>query len=171
MRCFVGVPAAAGVEDWEVNELLVLEAGDPAIQYIELRNEVGGCLFPSSRVEVLDSSGSLVDAFGTTHGQVCFSSSATRYDCVRYGTLATPVPDFFGVGDTSATLAPPDGISLARIDRTHVVIDDWQLATPTPGDFNDGAISMTGRQGPGSVAGTGCRLRLQAWLKVRVPVA
>jgi MYXO-CTERM domain-containing protein len=168
--------AAAGVEDWEVNEIVVSAGGDSAVRYIELVNLPGGCLFPTSRVTSYDAGGAVVDTqslvAGTTcfgadtyyliatsaakslfdtdadvsmaplipaaAGQVCFISSSTRYDCVRWGSITTPVVDFFGAADTTEAPAPGDGIALERIATTHVVEDDWALDAPTPRGPNDG---------------------------------
>ena len=43
-------PAYAGVEDWQVNEVVTAAGGGTDARYVELRNDPGGCLFPSSRV-------------------------------------------------------------------------------------------------------------------------
>lgn len=169
-------PAAADVEDWEVNEIVVSAGGNPSAQYMELATPVGGCLFPSSRVEVFDAGGASLGAVGLaasttcygaptyflvasagaaahfgveadvalnvplpqSAGQVCFASSATRYDCVRWGPIETAIPDLFGPADQTSAPAPPDGIALARVMTTHVVADDWELAEPTPRAPNDG---------------------------------
>src|SRR5947209_3710112 len=63
-------------------------------------------------------------------GQLCFASSTTDYDCVRWGAIATPIHDFLGpTDDTSAPTLPP-GVALARTQVTHVVADDWTLESP-----------------------------------------
>jgi hypothetical protein len=72
-------------------------------------------------------------------GQLCFNSSATHYDCVRWGTVTTAVTDLFGSTDTSVVAAPQDGASLARIQSTHIVSDDWISDAPTPRAPNDGS--------------------------------
>jgi hypothetical protein len=171
-----GGPAYADLADWEVNEVVASVDGDPAIRFLELTNTVGGCLFPTSRVDIRDADGALVAAvplvtattcfeagwflfvatpeasahFGIpidgalvapvdpTAGQVCFASSGTHYDCVRWGAVAAVVTDFFGAGDESLAPAPADGAALARIQTTHVVAADWALQTPTPRGPNDG---------------------------------
>jgi hypothetical protein len=71
-------------------------------------------------------------------GQLCFASSATRYDCVRWGAVTAPVHGILGAGDDSSAPAPPAGMALARVATTYVVADDWALATPTPRGPNDG---------------------------------
>ncbi len=168
--------AHADVQDWQVNEVLTSAGGDTGVRYVELRNDVGGCLFASSRIEVFDADGGLIanaapfasttcfgpntyflfatsgaeTAFATTSdhgivptlpvsaGQVCFTSSASRYDCVRYGTINTVVADFFGPADTTSAAAPNDGNALIRIQTSHVVVDDWDVNLPTPRGPNDG---------------------------------
>ena len=168
--------AGADVQDWQVNEVLTSAGGDTAVRYVELRNDVGGCLFPSSRIEVFDADGALignaapvaattcfgpdtyflfatsgaetvftttgdhgiVPALPVTAGQVCFTSSTTRYDCVRYGTINTVIPDFFGASDITTTTAPNDGGALIRILTSHVVVDDWEVNLATPRGPNDG---------------------------------
>ena len=174
--CLVPAAGRAGVEDWEVNEVLVSAGGDSAVRYVELRNLPGGCLFPTSRVSVYDAAGVAIDTqalvpgttcygpetyfllatgaaltyFGTdadvspapllpaAAGQACFISSSTRYDCVRWGEIATPVVDFFGASDTTSATAPGDGVALERVAVTHVVEFDWTLDEPTPRGPNDG---------------------------------
>jgi MYXO-CTERM domain-containing protein len=168
--------AWAGVQDWQVSEVVTSVAGDPRIRYIELENPVGGCMYPSTRIEVYDASGEplgqvapvaattcfgpdtfyllatsdAVVFFGTTAdhqivpviprdaGQICFASSTTRYDCVRWGAIAQPVYDFYGAADATTAMAPPDGQGLSRIDTTHVVAADWSILSPTPRGPNNG---------------------------------
>jgi hypothetical protein len=168
--------AWAGVQDWQVSEVVSAVAGDPRIRYIELENPIGGCMFPSTRIEIYDAGGGPLGAvapaatttcfgpntfyllatsdavafFGTTAdhqivpviprdaGQVCFASSTTRYDCVRWGAITQPVYDFYGGADATTAITPPDGQSLSRIDTTHVVAADWSILSPTPRGPNDG---------------------------------
>lgn len=85
--------------------------------------------------------------------QVCFVSSESRYDCVRWGSLGTPLPDFFGPGDTTVAPAPPDAQALARTDRTHVVMTDWEILSPTPRGPNDGTPWFPPDAGPMPDAG------------------
>lgn len=146
------VPAVAhaDLQDWQVNEVLASAGGDPAVRYIELVNPVGGCFFPSTRIEVYGPDGVLLGAvapvaattcygpgtyyllatsaavatFGTTAdvqmvpaiadsaAQVCFSSSMSRYDCVRWGELTEPVADLFGAQDITVAPAPADGVGI-----------------------------------------------------------
>jgi len=174
--CLSAGPAGAGVEDWEVNEVVVSGGGNSAVRYIELANLPGGCLFPSSRVTVYDADGVAVDTaglvagttcfgadtyfllatpaamsfFGTdadvqqaplipaAAGQVCFISSTTRYDCVRWGTINTPLVDFYGPSDTTTAMPPGDSMALERRSSTHVVAVDWAVDSPTPRGPNDG---------------------------------
>jgi hypothetical protein len=75
----------------------------------------------------------------TGAGQLCFASSSTDYDCVRWGAISVPVHDFLGATDDTSALAPPRGIALARTQVTHVVANDWTLEAPTPRAVNDGA--------------------------------
>ncbi len=174
--CQAPATIQAGVEDWEVNEVVVSAGGDSAVRYVELRNLPGGCLFPTSRVTVLDAAGNAVDTQGlvpgttcygpdtyfliatggalaffgvdadvsaapllpAAAGQVCFISSTTRYDCVRWGSITTPVVDFFGPTDATSATPPGDGVALERVAVTHVVEFDWTLDEPTPRGPNDG---------------------------------
>lgn len=85
--------------------------------------------------------------------QVCFVSSTSRYDCVRWGSLADPLPDFFGPGDTTVAGPPADSQALARTSRTHVVMDDWQILSPTPRGPNDGTPWFPPDAGPMPDAG------------------
>jgi uncharacterized protein (TIGR03382 family) len=71
-------------------------------------------------------------------GQLCLVSSTTRYDCVRWGPITTPVHDLFAPGDDTSAPAPPGGYALARIADVNVVSADWRIETPTPGAANDG---------------------------------
>ena len=173
----VSTVAHADLQDWQVNEIVTSAGGDPAVRYIELFNPVGGCFFPSTRIEVYGPDGVLlgavapvaattcygsgtyyllatsaaVAAFDTTAdfqmvpavaqsaAQVCFSSSMSRYDCVRWGALSQPVVDLFGAQDTSVAAAPADGVALVRVDTTHIVALDWALQSPTPRGPNDGS--------------------------------
>lgn len=80
----------------------------------------------------------LVPTLPEAAGQVCLVSSATRYDCVRWGPIATPVRDLFGPTDDSSAAAPPGGIALARVGEIHVIATDWRTETPTPRGPNDG---------------------------------
>jgi MYXO-CTERM domain-containing protein len=187
-------PVWAGVEDWRINEVVAEADGDPSRRYVELTAppsaEEDNCLFPSSRLEVLDADGAVVWShapfmstvcftgetfllFATTEaeayfgfrrdgrldvplppagGQVCFTSSLTRYDCARWGTVATPVVDFFGQSDLSAAPAIARGTALARIDDTDVVADDFVLKGPTPGGPNFGPVFEPPDAGPPDAA-------------------
>lgn len=71
-------------------------------------------------------------------GQACFSSSGTRYDCVRWGAVTNPITDFFGPDDLSLAPAPSGPLSLARRASDHRIATDWQLAAPSPRGPNDG---------------------------------
>jgi MYXO-CTERM domain-containing protein len=177
--------AHAGVEDWELSEVHPQSEGDPQLRFVELVNEVGGCLFPTSTLNLYDSDALLIDIvslatvttcygaptylllatpeaanyFGVdkdlnlfpelpSSGQLCFSSSSTQYDCVRWGSVATPVVDLFGSSDTTTIGSPADGVSLAREQTTHVVADDWSSASPTPRAPNDGTVWIPPDAGP-----------------------
>lgn len=167
----------AGVEDWEVSE--VYRGSDPAVRFVELVNLLGGCLFPTSRVDLFDGEGALLATmslsvttachaaptyillasaeaaadFGVTRdralnpelpssGQLCFRSSATYYDCVRWGTVNQPIVDLFGPQDLSIAVAPPLDRSLARTKTTHVIVLDFSESDPTPRQPNDGSTWM-----------------------------
>lgn len=164
-------PVWAGIEDWQVNEIVTSASGDDEVRYIELYNEVGGCLFASTRVRVYGSGGAIVGtttlvatttcyepgryfvlaspradaalgmsadhlgapALPTDAAQVCFEGTSTRYDCVRWGTIAQPVTDILGFSDATSAAPPPDSQALSRVAVTHVIEDDWQVTSPTPG--------------------------------------
>jgi hypothetical protein len=79
-------------------------------------------------------------ALPTGAGQLCFASSTTDYDCVRWGAISVPIHDFLGTADDTSAPAPPPGIALARTQVTHVVADDWTLEAPTPRALNNGAL-------------------------------
>ncbi len=177
--------AWAGVSDWELSEIHRQSEDDASLRYIEIANEVGGCLFPTSTLDLYDADGELLDTiglsvtttcygaptyfllatteaaayFGVTRdgnlsaelpaaGQLCFRSSQTNYDCVRWGGVFAPVFDLFGPADTSAIAAAVDGISLHRIDRSHIVAADWEAAEPTPKQPNDGSVWEPPDAGP-----------------------
>lgn len=183
--------ALAGVEDWEVNEIVTSGGGDVQARYVELRNLTGGCMFPTSRIEVFDADGegigsvapfSVTTCFGpdtyflfatsaaeaefattadfgvvpglpAVSGQLCFVSSLTRYDCVRWGSIVTPVEDFFGAGDFTTATAAPDSFALSRISATHVISVDWDILDPTPRGPNDGTPWTPPDAGPSPDAG------------------
>ena len=177
LACLLAGPtlAHADLSDWELSEVHLSHDGDENLRYVELANEVGGCLFPSSTLDLYDANGVLLDTqslstittchgaptylllatpqaatyFGVerdgnlstplpSSGQLCFSSSQTNYDCVRWGSVLGPVPDLFGPNDTSATTPPDDGFSIVRTSRTHIVAADWEIALPSPRQPNDG---------------------------------
>jgi hypothetical protein len=168
--------ALAGVEQWQVNEVHRSTNGDTALAFVELLNLDGGCLFPTSSVDLYDGAANLIDTMSLTvstachgaptylllatqeaasyfavsrdanlstelpsAGQLCFSSSSTHYDCVRWGQVSVPVVDLFGPSDSSVVPSPDDNFSLARVGTTHVVFDDWEQADPTPRQPNDGS--------------------------------
>jgi len=83
--------------------------------------------------------GALVPPLDLDAGQVCLVSSATRYDCVRWGAIATPVRDLFGPDDATAAIPAPAGLALARVANTDVVAVDWRVETASPGRPNDGS--------------------------------
>lgn len=81
-------------------------------------------------------------------GQLCFRSSATRYDCTRWGAVTAAVTDLAAPADTTAASALADGLALSRIADTGVVADDFALADPTPRQPNDGTIWYPPDAGP-----------------------
>jgi hypothetical protein len=81
-------PARAATEDWQLNELLVSVDGDLNIRYVELRNDVGGCLFPTSRIEVRAGDGSLVGAVSPVAATTCYWRRPTP----RSTSTARPTP-------------------------------------------------------------------------------
>ncbi len=168
--------AWAGLEDWELNEVHLQSQSDTGLRFVELVNASGGCLFPSSTLNLYSGDGALLDVmalaqattcygaptylllataeasifFGVdsdvgvlaelpSSGQLCFVSSATHYDCVRWGSIASPIVDLFGSSDTSVVPAPANNFSLIRAQSTHVVNADWLSETPTPRAPNDGS--------------------------------
>ncbi len=168
--------AKAGVEDWELSEVHLQSQSDSGLRFVELVNLEGGCLFPTSTLNLYAADGALIDVvslssvttcFGAptylllaspeaseffdvdsdiailselpSSGQLCFASSSTLYDCVRWGSVSSAVVDLFGNSDMSIAPSVPDGFSLARVQSTHVVVDDWALLDPTPRAPNDGS--------------------------------
>lgn len=81
-------------------------------------------------------------------GQVCFRSSATRYDCVRWGAITFPVTDLGDPSDTTSAPAIPDGQALARVATTNVVAMDFVIQSPTPRQPNDGTVWYPPDAGP-----------------------
>lgn len=81
-------------------------------------------------------------------GQVCFTSSQTRYDCARWGDVTAPVAYFRSVDDDTSAPGIPDGVSLARRSDTGAIAADFVLETPTPGGPNDGTVVPTPDAGP-----------------------
>ncbi len=81
---------------------------------------------------------SVVPALPLAAGQLCLVSSTTRYDCVRWGPITTPVHDLFAPADDTSAPAPPGGFALARVADVNVVSTDWRVETPTPRGPNDG---------------------------------
>ena len=81
----------------------------------------------------------IVPVLPAAAGQLCLVSSTTRYDCVRWGPITTPVHDLFAPDDDTAAGAPPGGYALARVADVNVVAADWRIETPTPRAPNDGA--------------------------------
>jgi MYXO-CTERM domain-containing protein len=75
-------------------------------------------------------------------GQVCLASSATRYDCARWGPITGPVAYLRNTDDTTSAASIPDGQALARVADTFVVAADFVLQEPTPGQPNDGTVWM-----------------------------
>jgi len=89
-----------------------------------------------------------VPVISTSARQICFRSTATIYDCVRWGGQSVVIHDLFGPDDDSNTSSPPDGGAIARIASSHVVSDDWIAAEPTPGGPNDGTPIEVPDAGP-----------------------
>ncbi|MSP16578.1 MAG: hypothetical protein EXR73_08215 [Myxococcales bacterium] len=81
-------------------------------------------------------------------GQLCFRSSATRYDCARWGDVTGPVPDFGNPADMTAAAPLVDGAAIARIAVTGVVATEFALRSPTPRRGNDGTPWMPPDAGP-----------------------
>ena len=81
-------------------------------------------------------------------GQLCFASSTTLYDCVRWGSVTAPLADLFGSTDFSVAPEPLDNFSLARVQTTHVVVDDWSEISPSPRAPNDGSTWIPPDAGP-----------------------
>jgi MYXO-CTERM domain-containing protein len=94
----------------------------------------------------------LTTALPAGAGQVCFSSSATRYDCTRWGAITTAVADLYDPSDATAGPAIPDGQALARRSDTGIVVDDFVLGDPTPRQPNDGTTWFPPDAGPPDAA-------------------
>lgn len=74
-----------------MSEVLVVAGAAPDIRYIELWNEAGGCLFPTTHVQVFDGGGRLVASVAPVAATTCF-------DPGTYFLLATSAAAaFFGV--------------------------------------------------------------------------
>ena len=186
----VSIPSAsAGVEHWQLSEVFQ-DSSLPNRRFVELSNTVGGCLFPTSTLDVYDAEGQLLSiqslAQGTScfgsptyfllatpeitsefgvprdrallaslplAGQICFSSSQTNYDCVRWGIINNVVVDLFGQGDQT-TINVGSNLSISRIATTHLVDTDWQARSPSPRQPNDGSVWIPPDAGPLPDAGT-----------------
>ncbi|MBL4635282.1 MAG: hypothetical protein JKY56_15570 [Kofleriaceae bacterium] len=85
-------------------------------------------------------------------GQICFSSSQTNYDCVRWGTISNVIVDLFGQGDQT-TISVGSNLSISRIATTHLVDTDWQARSPSPRQPNDGSVWIPPDAGPQPDAG------------------
>jgi hypothetical protein len=83
--------------------------------------------------------GNLVPPMDLDAGQVCLVSTTTRYDCVRWGPVGSPLRDLFGPDDASSAVPPPAGLALARIGELHLIAIDWRVESPTPRRPNDGS--------------------------------
>lgn len=176
--------AEAGVADWELNEIFQ-DGNESTRRFIELRNLEGGCLFPSSTIDLYDLNGQLLGIFPLVQstscygaptylllatpeisaqfavardgamnrelpsdGQLCFSSSETNYDCVRWGTVNTPLFDLFGAGDITFTSLSGIDLAQSRISTSHVVSIDWQERALSPRQPNDGSVWIPPDAGP-----------------------
>jgi hypothetical protein len=88
-------------------------------------------------------------AIPASGGQVCLRSSATRYDCTRWGVITNAIPDFGDPSDTTGGPTLVDGASLARVDTTDIVAMDFELQMPpTPRQPNDGTVWFPPDAGP-----------------------
>lgn len=75
--------AAAGIEDWQVNEVVTSVGGSTAVRYVELFNQPGGCLFSSTRVMVFGADGALLGATTLVPSTTCFGPDS-------YFVITTP---------------------------------------------------------------------------------
>lgn len=91
--------------------------------------------------------GAAVPQLPVAAGQVCLVSSTTRYDCVRWGVITTPIHDLFGPDDDTSAGAPPGGFAVARVANFNVIEADWRVETPTPRAPNDGTPWQPGDGG------------------------
>jgi len=190
LALFLGLSSSAyaGVEDWQLSEIYQ-EQSAPGRRFVELSNLEGGCLFPSSTLDLYDAEGQLLSIIALTQtttcfgaptylllttpasatffevgrdgplltslpaaGQLCFASSQTTYDCVRWGAIGTAIVDLFGAGDESTASVSPD-IALSRTATTHAVVVDWQERAPSPRQPNDGTVWIPPDAGPMPDAG------------------
>lgn len=151
--------ARATIADWRINEAQTGLGG-----FVELYvppNTFANCLFPTSRLDVYSGTGDWIAAIAPFHstvcyaansyfllpfdgiptdsGQLCLTSSQTRYDCVRWGPITSAVRFLRNLDDATTAPVPPLGRTLARMRDTGVVADDFVLGPPTPGGANDGS--------------------------------
>jgi MYXO-CTERM domain-containing protein len=83
-------------------------------------------------------------------GQVCLSSSQTRYDCARWGPVAAEgaLRYLRNTDDATATPAIPAGAALSRTGDVGIVAEDFVFEEPTPRQPNDGTVWSPPDAGP-----------------------
>jgi hypothetical protein len=81
-------------------------------------------------------------------GQVCFKSSSSRYDCVRWGAITKAVVDLNDSHDESTAPPIPDGAGLSRLRTTGIVAVDFEVRGPTPRQPNNGSVWIAPDAGP-----------------------
>ncbi len=94
--------AHAGVADWELSEVHLSSDGDANLRYVELANEAGGCLFPTSTLDLYDAAGVLLDTQSLSVITVCHGAptylllatqqAASYFGVDRDGNLSSPLP-------------------------------------------------------------------------------
>ncbi len=136
--------AKAGIEDWELNEVVTSAGGDGAVRYLELANLAGGCLFPTSQVVVYDGAGQVV---GTT----ALVSQTTCYGAPTYFLLATSAAvTWFGItADRQVVPALPSAAGQACFVSSQTRYDcvRWGPITTAVEDFF-GVGDATSAQAP-----------------------
>lgn len=139
--------AHAGVSDWELNEVHLSSDGDENLRYVELANEAGGCLFPTSTLDLYDASGALLDTQSLSVVTECHGAPT-------YLFLASPqAAMYFGVardGNLSSQL-PASGQLCFSSSQTNYDCFRWGTVTgPVPDLFGPNDTSAITPSSDGS---------------------
>ena len=145
MAIAVASPASAGDADWEISEVLLSDGGDTAVRFVEIRNLPGGCLAPTSKLEVYDAAGNALDAVSAVTLATCFSGPtyfvfATSDAAARFGITA----------DRVITPTLPSGGGQVCIATTNQRLDcvRWGNVTASVVDFFGPADETTATTPP-----------------------